>query len=123
MSKQHDLKVSLFDMITSCKHCLKHIEGITFEEFERDAKTMHAVQHQLQVLGEATKRIDNEFRKNNPEIPWKEMAELFLFQLFGFPDLRGASQDELNHFELSPSGYGIHWPNLDEDISINSFLS
>ena len=74
MSKQHDLKVSLFDMITSCQHCLKHIEGMTFEEFEKDAKTMHAVQHQLQILGEATKRIDTEFRKNNPEIPWKEMA-------------------------------------------------
>lgn len=40
-----------------------------------------------------------------------------------FPKLRRASQDELNHFEISPSGYGIHWPDLDEDISIKSFLS
>jgi hypothetical protein len=40
-----------------------------------------------------------------------------------FPRLRGASQDKLNHFEISPSGYGIHWPDLDEDISIKSFLS
>lgn len=74
MSKQHDLKVSLFDMLDSCKYCLKHIEGMTVEEFERDAKTIHAVQHQLLVLGEATKRIDNAFRKNHPEVPWKEMA-------------------------------------------------
>ena len=35
---------------------------------------------------------------------------------------------ETNNFELtqnftiSPSGYGIHWPLLDEDISIKSFL-
>lgn len=74
MSKQHDLKVSLFDMLSSCKYCLKHIEGMTFKEFEKDMKTIHAVQHQLLVLGEATKRIENEFRKKNPDIPWKEMA-------------------------------------------------
>ena len=40
-----------------------------------------------------------------------------------FPRLRGAPQDKLNCFEISPSGYGIHWPDLDEDISIKSFLS
>jgi len=40
-----------------------------------------------------------------------------------FPRLRGASKDKLNNFEISPSGYGVHWPMLDEDISIKSFLS
>jgi uncharacterized protein with HEPN domain len=74
MSKQHDLKVSLFDMLDSCKYCVKHIEGLTFEQFESDMKTIHAVQHQLLVLGEATKRIDNVFRKDHPDVPWKEMA-------------------------------------------------
>ena len=53
---------------------LEAIEGMTFEEFEKDMKTIHAVQHQLLVLGEATKIIENEFRKKNPDIPWKEMA-------------------------------------------------
>lgn len=40
-----------------------------------------------------------------------------------FARLRNASQKELENFELSPSGYGIHWPDLDEDISIKSFLT
>lgn len=39
-----------------------------------------------------------------------------------FSRLRNASSDKLNNFEISPSGYGIHWPELDEDISIKSFL-
>ena len=25
--------------------------------------------------------------------------------------------------ELSPSGYGIHWPLIDEDLSVNAFLN
>jgi hypothetical protein len=40
-----------------------------------------------------------------------------------FSRLRNASKNQLNNFEISPSGYGIHWPDLDEDISIKSFLS
>ena len=35
------------------------------------------------------------------------------------PVLENASEEERNNFEFSPSGYGIHWPLLDEDISIN----
>ena len=33
-----------------------------------------------------------------------------------------ATEDERNHYQVSPSGYGIHWPLLDEDISIDGLL-
>ncbi len=36
--------------------------------------------------------------------------------------LATASEEERNLFEISPSGYGIHWPLLDEDISIDGLL-
>ncbi len=36
--------------------------------------------------------------------------------------LAGASEVEKNTFEISPSGYGIHWPLLDEDIAIDGLL-
>ena len=38
------------------------------------------------------------------------------------PVLDNASDKERNTFEISPSGYGIHWPLLDEDISIDGLL-
>ena len=38
------------------------------------------------------------------------------------PVLEKASDEERNNFEISPSGYGIHWPLLDEDISIDGLL-
>ncbi len=40
-----------------------------------------------------------------------------------FPKLVHATEQQRNHFEISPSGYGIHWPDIDEDISIKAFLS
>ena len=33
-----------------------------------------------------------------------------------------ASEAERTRFEISPSGYGIHWPLLDEDLSIDGLL-
>jgi Protein of unknown function (DUF2442) len=36
--------------------------------------------------------------------------------------LLAASPPELARFEISPAGYGIHWPLLDEDLSIDGLL-
>ena len=33
-----------------------------------------------------------------------------------------ASPQERQNFKISPSGYGIHWENLDEDLSIDGLL-
>jgi hypothetical protein len=38
------------------------------------------------------------------------------------PALEKASEEERNIFEISPAGYGINWPLLDEDISIDGLL-
>jgi hypothetical protein len=36
--------------------------------------------------------------------------------------LNAASEMQRNIFKISPSGYGIHWPLLDEDLSISSLF-
>ncbi len=38
------------------------------------------------------------------------------------PRLAAASRQERERFEISPSGYGIHWPLLDEDLSVDGLL-
>ena len=38
------------------------------------------------------------------------------------PALDRASEEQRNTFEVSPSGYGIHWPLLDEDIAVDGLL-
>ena len=40
-----------------------------------------------------------------------------------FPRLMDAQADQLSNYEVSPSGYGVHWPDLDEDISIKAFIN
>lgn len=38
------------------------------------------------------------------------------------PRLMRASVAERACFEVSPSGYGIHWPLVDEDLSVDGLL-
>jgi hypothetical protein len=49
--------------------------------------------------------------------------QLFRFNLSDISTkLAKASDQERNDFKISPSGYGIHWRLLDEDLSINGLL-
>jgi hypothetical protein len=49
-------------------------------------------------------------------------GRILIVPLAWYPRLLSAKKKERNHFEISPSGYGIHWPDLDEDLSVYGFL-
>jgi len=39
-----------------------------------------------------------------------------------FPGLKNATQEQLNEYTLIANGTGVHWPLLDEDLSLKGFL-
>ena len=39
-----------------------------------------------------------------------------------YPRLLHASQEQLANWEVAGGGYGIHWPDLDEDLSTEGLL-
>ncbi|MEI7607242.1 MAG: DUF2442 domain-containing protein [Rhodospirillaceae bacterium] len=39
-----------------------------------------------------------------------------------FPRLRDATPEQRNHWRLIGRGQGVHWPEVDEDISVASLL-
>jgi hypothetical protein len=36
--------------------------------------------------------------------------------------LKDASDFQRNFYKISPSGYGIHWPLIDEDLSVDALI-
>jgi hypothetical protein len=36
--------------------------------------------------------------------------------------LSNAGREERENYEISPAGYGIHWPAIDEDLSIDGLI-
>jgi hypothetical protein len=39
-----------------------------------------------------------------------------------YPKLLHASVEQRNHWKVAGGGYGIHWPDLDEDLSTEGIL-
>jgi hypothetical protein len=39
-----------------------------------------------------------------------------------FPRLRDASPEQRGNWRLIGQGEGIHWPDIDEDVSVNALL-
>jgi hypothetical protein len=43
--------------------------------------------------------------------------------LLWFPKLRQANKDQLENWRLIGKGIGIHWEDLDEDLSVSALLN
>ena len=39
-----------------------------------------------------------------------------------FPTLSSATKAQLENYEILGDGEGVHWPDLDEDLSVNGLL-
>lgn len=67
-----------YDPYTTLTHIMDSIDAI--ERFivdgARDEKTLHAVARMLEVMGEATNRLSQEFRKTHADIPWRDIIDM-----------------------------------------------
>ena len=53
-----------------------YIEGMTYEDFVKDDKTVSACIREIEVIGEATKQIPKEITQRFDELPWSLMAKM-----------------------------------------------
>jgi len=49
-------------------------QEITKEQFESSELIQGFVERKLEIIGEATKRLPENFKEKYPDIPWKDMA-------------------------------------------------
>jgi uncharacterized protein with HEPN domain len=70
----------LWDMLEAARAVVDFAGSLTLDEFlaaGRDGQiTRLAVERELEILGEAARRVSSRFRDEHAEIPWKETVGL-----------------------------------------------
>jgi len=65
--------------------------------------------------------IDVSFTKSSLHIVLADGREIDA-PLEWFPRLRDASEADRNNWRFIGNGIGVHWPSIDEDISVNTLM-
>lgn len=66
----------LWDMREAAQLILEFTRGESLSSFSSDKKLQSAVERQLEIIGEAARRVSVDFQKSHPEIPWRNMIGL-----------------------------------------------
>ena len=99
MSKR-EAELYLHDIFQSIAHIEQYTEGLSFEDFSNDAKTIDAVVRNFEVLGEAAARLSEDFKEQYSFVPWSAMV-----------GMRNKVIHE--YFGIDPE---IIWKTIQEDI-------
>ena len=75
MSNREDRSL-LEDMLESLHRIEQFVQGLDYQAFLEDCKTQDAVVRNLEILGEATKLLNDSIKSRHPDIPWTHMARL-----------------------------------------------
>ncbi len=68
-------KTNIQDMIEASQEILAFTEGMDYESFNKDTKTLRAVSLNFIIIGEATNDIPEATQEVHSDIPWHLMRE------------------------------------------------
>lgn len=81
-----DYKVYLEDILEAIGKIRSYTAGMSADSFAADNKTLDAVLRNLEVIGEAVKRIPDAICAQHEEVEWKKIAglrDILIHQYFG----------------------------------------
>jgi len=60
-------------MVLSIDRILEYVDGMDYDSFTKDQKTIDAVIRNFEIIGEASKNVHQKLREANQDVPWQEM--------------------------------------------------
>ena len=87
MTAERDSSAYLDDILGAIRNIESYTTGMTSEAFSTDMKTKDAVVRNLEVIGEAVKRIPADIRNAYPDIEWRPAAAMRDFLIHEYPEI------------------------------------
>ena len=60
----------LWDMLDAARIIEEFTTDVRFDQYVGDRKLQLAVERALEIIGEAARRVSENFKSDHPEIPW-----------------------------------------------------
>jgi uncharacterized protein with HEPN domain len=83
---QRDARTYLDDIVEACDKVSRYTAAMTLDAFRTDEKTVDAVVRNLEVIGEAAKKVPDDLRSQLPDVDWQRIAglrDVLIHQYFG----------------------------------------
>ncbi|MBK7642985.1 MAG: DUF86 domain-containing protein [Planctomycetes bacterium] len=71
-----DSRQYLEDILEAGQRVEMYLRGMTEDAFRLDARTIDAVVRNLEIVGEAIKRVPEPVRARHPEVEWRRIAAM-----------------------------------------------
>lgn len=71
--RKHDDTVYLWHILDAIRQIEEYLQGVTYEEFCQNRMFQDAVIRQLEIIGEASRSLTEEFQAQHGEIPWRDI--------------------------------------------------
>jgi uncharacterized protein with HEPN domain len=69
-----DYRLYLDDILEAIEKIREYTDNFDYSAFEKDKKTQDAVIRNLEIVGEATRRLPKSLQKVRPEIDWRKIV-------------------------------------------------
>jgi uncharacterized protein with HEPN domain len=77
----------LLDVLEAARLLQTFVEGVDWDTFENDLMRRAAVMRQLEIMGEAARRLSEETRLELSEIPWRQIIGMRNRLIHGYDDV------------------------------------
>ena len=71
---KRDPDLLLEDILAAVRKIARYTSGMDEEQFRQDDKTVDAVVRNLEIIGEATRHLPEDFLARHPDVPWRQIA-------------------------------------------------
>lgn len=68
--------VSLTDILDAIEGIERHLDVEPLDAFERNMLVFRAVERELEIISEASRRLPDTLKEKHPEISWRQVADI-----------------------------------------------